>query len=420
MQSFRNKIRIFIILIFAISISVSLFAGNSWEPNLTPVSLVDKNNEEIILDNVRWGFKYDGKEFKTVYKRAKIRFDQVESILFCTEDFPPKCVASHIYLTFIFKSDKGMVTADGKHSAKGVVISVTNRLRKGEAASSLTKAFFPKRTKDPWPLVFEVGTLADRLQNSMFVCGNDIKMYPLKLSSKLVEQVFRSGIELSLVDRSKDFYHVLFNNCVVGAFKILKKGLGEKYFPDFWTIKGKLVSHKVSLPKLSAGYLKKKGLNNKKYEIPHSSRFVTLPSSRGKIVFDMTKMEGYARAIPAIIPFAIELQNYFELSQVSSDMQRLVDLVGPSHPDCFKYLATKSHVDNEREETAEAILKMLKANQIDSLNYYLDAIKRNRLNRNFGFSEINSSLVNFLKFEISHDPQKKSALQSYYDSLRKF
>jgi len=39
------------------------------------------------------------------------------------------------------------------------------------------------------------------------------------------------------------------------------QGLGDQFFKDFWALPNKIVSHNVSLPKFSPGYLSKKGLN---------------------------------------------------------------------------------------------------------------------------------------------------------------
>jgi hypothetical protein len=417
----RASIRSFtIFLILSLFLVSSLSAAPTWDPNLTPVKVVSSNDKEIVLDNVRWGMNFDGENFSTRYRRTKIRYDQVESVLFCAEDFPPKFVASHIYLTFIFKNDLGMQTLDGKHTSRGLVISATNRLQKGESPSSLAKAFFPKRTKNPWPLVFEVGTLEDRLQNSLLVAGNDIKMYPLKIDARHAETVLRSGIQLSLVDRSKDFYHVLFNNCVVSAFKILKEGLGEKYFPDFWAIKNKMVSHKVSLPKLSAGYLRKRGLGSKRIDIANNARQVCIPSRNGNLFFNITKMPGFARATKNLLPFALKLQNYYEFSQASSDLQKLVDLIGITHPDCFEYLSFKSKIDAQLSETITSLLTIARQNPVGFSDYYVDAIKRNKLNRKAGFEPLNKAFIKLLNFESAHNASSKATLDSNLAFLTKF
>ena len=404
-----------LILIFASCVS----AGQNWNPNLTPVRLVSSSESEIVLDNVRWGLTFDGEKFSTIYRRARIKYDEIEKVLFCTEDFPPKFIASHIYLTFIFKTSEGVKTIDGKQSSRGLVISATNRLLDGESPSSLVKAFFPKRAKNPWPLVFEVGTIEDRMQNSLLVSGNDIKIYPLKLEPSSAKDVLKAGLRLSLVDHSHDFYHVLFNNCVVAAFKILKEALGEKQFPDFWSIDGKLVSHKVSLPKLSASYLRKRGLGGERAFIPHNSREFEIISKFGNLKFDITKMPGYARATSELLPFALELQNYFEMAQASADLQKLVNLIGITHPDCFKYLAFKSEVDYDLDQSGSTIMKFARKKPLECSSYFVDAVKHNKLQHFAGFKTLNKEFIRMLNFETSILRIASDQLQSNLDHLKK-
>jgi hypothetical protein len=395
--------------------------GKTWDPNLTPVYLVDSISDEFILDNVRWGMKFNGKDFSTIYRRTKIDYDQVEKIYFCAEDFPPKFLASHIYLAFIFKNRNAVKTTDGKHKARGLVISVTNRLLKGESASSLMKAFFPKRSKQPWPLLFEVGTLADRLQKSLIVSGRDVKMYPLNLQPEMAKLVLKTGIELSLVDRSKDFYHLIFNNCAVNAFKILKEALGQEFFPDYWSVKGKLVNRSIALPKFNINYLNKRKLSdrNERVYIAHNARRVTIPSDYGNLTYKISSMPGFARATPAVLPFAIELQDYLELAKASKDLQRLVGLLGITHPDCFKYINLKMEVDTQTYDSSAALIEHAKKNPQKVNSYFIDAIKRNRLERKPGFKQLAKVYIDFLKFEINHERNLEAELQKTITYLEK-
>lgn len=414
-----NKFRLSAVLLAAILLPVLVFAGLEWDPNLRPVKLVSRSQSEVILDQVRWGSNFDGKDFSTVYKQARIRFGEVDKVYFCVEDFPPRFVAAHISLAFTFKSKQGVVTSDGTQHDPGLVISATNRLRKGEKPSSITKAFFPGRAKDPWPLVFEVGTLTDRVQNSLTICRQTIKMYQLNLSPAQAEMVLRAGIDLSLVDRSKDFYHVLQNNCVVMAFNILKQGLGEKAFPDYWSVRNRIVSHNCSLPKLSAGYLSKRGLSSgKRITLAEGSRFVTIPTAMGQYRIDLTTLPGYGRVKASLVPFVIELENYYELSDASAGLQHLADLIGPTNSDFFKILKTRSMVDDDVCDAIESLVRMVQMNPLETLPYYVSGLQKNRLTRDPRYAQLNRALARLVRFQLTHAGENGN--REYYQALKAF
>lgn len=394
-------------------------AGLEWNPNLRPVKLVSRSNDEVVLDQMRWGSDFDGKEFSTIYKRGRIRFSEVDKVYFCVEDFPPKFVAAHISLAFTFKSKQGVTTSDGQRYDPGLVVSATNRLRKGEKPSSLVKAFFPSKAKDPWPLVLEVGTLTDRVQNSLLISNQTIKMYPLKISQDKAELILRAAIDFSLVDRSRDFYQVLQNNCVVIAFQILKAGIGETTFKDYWSIKGRIVNPGCSLPKLTTGYLNQKGLNaGERITLREKSRSVTIPTAMGNHVIDLTKMPGYGKAPATLLPFVIELENYYELSDASIGLQKLADLIGPSRQEFFDVLVAKSSVDDQISAALDSLNSMFKKNPEETLQYYISGLRNNRQTHDPRYAALNRVLQQTVRFELSHVTEASN--KSYYAALKFF
>jgi hypothetical protein len=237
----------------------------------------------------------------------------------------------------------------------------------------------------------------------------------------MAKLVLKTGIELSLVDRSKDFYHLIFNNCAVNAFKILKEALGQEFFPDYWSVKGKLVNRSIALPKFNINYLNKRKLSdrNERVYIAHNARRVTIPSDYGNLTYKISSMPGFARATPAVLPFAIELQDYLELAKASKDLQRLVGLLGITHPDCFKYINLKMEVDTQTYDSSAALIEHAKKNPQKVNSYFIDAIKRNRLERKPGFKQLAKVYIDFLKFEINHERNLEAELQKTITYLEK-
>lgn len=417
MKKYNQYFRIALVLL--ILLPVIVLASPDWSPNLRPVKLVSISGDEVVLDQMRWGLNFDGKEFSTIYQRGRIRFSEVDKVYFCVEDFPPKFVAAHISLAFTFKSREGVTTADNKRSDIGIVVSATNRLRKGEKPTSLVKAFFPHQARDPWPLVLEVGTITDRVQNSLLACNQTLKMFPLKLNQKQAELVLKAAIKYSLVDRSRDYYQVLQNNCVVLAFQILKAGLGETTFKEYWAVKGRVVSPACSLPKMTTGYLNKKGLSaGERIVLSEKSRTVTIPTAMGPHTIDLTKMPGYGKAPVHLVPFVIELENYYELADASIGLQRLADLIGVVHPDFFNVLKAKASVDDSVADAIESLVKMVQKNPGETLRYYIAGLRNNRLTNDPCYFALNRYLLSVVQFELNH--VKETENNEYFQMLKFF
>jgi hypothetical protein len=131
-------------------------------------------------------------------------------------------------------------------------------------------------------------------------------------------------------------------------------------------------------------------------------------------------MPGFARATKNLLPFALKLQNYYEFSQASSDLQKLVDLIGITHPDCFEYLSFKSEIDAQLSETITSLLTIARQNPVGFSDYYVDAIKRNKLNRKAGFEPLNKAFIKLLNFESAHNASSKATLDSNLAFLTKF
>jgi len=394
-------------------------ANPKWNPNLTPVKLISRSANEVVLDNFRWGSTFDGQNFNAIYGRARINFSEVDCVYLCSEDFPPKAVAAHISLAFTFKSMNGVTSEDGRKSDFGLVISVTNRLRENETPTSFTKAFFPAFAKDPWPLVFEVGTLTDRAQNSLTIFRQTIKMFPLRLKKEQAESILRAGIELSLVDRSRDYYHVLGNNCVVWAYRILMKGLGDQFFKDFWVLPDKIVSHNVSLPKFSPGYLSKKGLNTgERVVLDASQRTIKIPTAMGVKIIDLTKLPGYQRAPSNLVPLVIQLENYVQLRKAEIDLARLNELLSPAGEDFFRVLKARQKVSDEINDSIDTIVRLVRKSPEESLKFYIEGLKRHKLTRDTRYAPLNKALFLVVQFELNHANNRNNA--DYLASLKAF
>jgi len=394
-------------------------AEPKWNPNLRPVKLVSQNAAEVVIDDFRWGSSFDGQQFQSIYGRARINFSEVDSVYLCSEDFPPKAVAAHISLAFTFKSMNGVTSEDGRKSDFGLVISVTNRLRENETPTSFTKAFFPAFAKDPWPLVFEVGTLTDRVQNSLTIFRQTIKMYPLRLNHEQAESVLRAGIQQSLVDRSRDYYHVIGNNCVVWAYRILMQGLGNQLFKDFWVLPDKLVSHNVSLPKFSPGYLSRKGLNTgESVVLDASQRVVKIPTAMGMQTIDLSRLPGYQRAPSHLVPLVIQLENYIQLRQAEIDLARLNELLTPAGEDFFRVLNARQRVTDELNDSIETIVSLVQKAPEESLEFYIQGLERHKLTRDNRYAPLNNALFTMVQFELNHAGNRSKA--TYLASLKSF
>ncbi|KAF1083522.1 MAG: hypothetical protein GQF41_0300 [Candidatus Rifleibacterium amylolyticum] len=394
-------------------------ANPRWNPNLTPIKLVSKNANEVLIDNFRWGSTFDGRNFQAIYGRARIRFSEVDKVYLCSEDFPPKAVAAHVSLAFTFKSMNGVTSPDGSKSDFGLVISVTNRLRENETPTSFTKAFFPAFSKDPWPLVFEVGTLTDRAQNSLTIFRQTIKMFPLRLKQDQVESILRAGIQQSLVDRSRDYYHVLGNNCVVWAYRILMQGLGDQFFKDFWVLPNKVVSHNVSLPKFSPGYLSKKGLNaGERVVLDANQRVVKIPTAMGIKTIDLTKLPGYQRAPSNLVPLVLQLENYVQLRNAEIDLARLNELLSPAGEDFFRVLKARQKVTDEINDSIDTIVRLVRKAPEESLKFYVQGLKQHKLTRDNRYAPLNKALFLVVQFEMNHANNRDKA--DYLADLKSF
>ncbi len=424
MQKSNARIKKFLAFVFISCLTIiwssPCFAnGRKFDPNLRPVKLISQNADYITLDNFRWGSDFDGQKFHCQYGKATIRFSDVAKVYLCSEDFPPKAVAAHISLAFVFRSDKAISSPDGKKNDFGLVISATNRLYEGETPASFQKAFFPAQAKDPWPLVYEIGGITDRIQNSLTISRQTVKMYPLKLSQSQMESVLKTGFKHSLIDRSRDYYHVLTNNCVVAAYRILMQGLGNQLFKDFWALPDKLVSHNVSLPKFSPGYLSKKGLNKgEKITLEAGQRSVKIPTPMGQKTIDLTRLPGYGRAPQPLIPFVIQLENYIRLVDASYGLARLNEILSPAHPDFFNMLKTRQRIADELSDSIETIVQIVKKAPETTLLFYIEGIKQNKLLNDKRYAPLNSALFQTAQFELNHSTVKNkkdllSALQLF-------
>ena len=81
MKKYNQYFRIALVLL--ILLPVIVLASPDWSPNLRPVKLVSMSGDEVVLDQMRWGLNFDGKEFSTIYQRGRIRFSEVDKVYAC-------------------------------------------------------------------------------------------------------------------------------------------------------------------------------------------------------------------------------------------------------------------------------------------------------------------------------------------------
>ncbi len=390
-------------LLFA-GVASPAVAQDDWDPNVRPVSLVSRTPQEYVLDNVRWGSTFDGNLFSTVFKRTRIRPDLVKDIFLWTEDFPPKFVAAHVLLAFTFRNPDGVKAADGTADV-GLVISVANRLRRGETASSFAKAFFPYRANQPWPLIFEVGTLSDRLQQSLIMFEHVVKQYRLRLDQASKVKILRAGLEMSLVDRSRDYYQVVQNNCVVAAIRILKEGLGEAAFPGFWAIKDRLVGYQVSLPKFTAGYLAKRGLREggpKVFDADHPR--VGYETDAGTVEIDISRMAGFRKAPLDVIPFAEGVRYYVRTSEAIEELQTLLDNLTGAHASFPIYQDLQFKFQAQLNEIVGGLIQQVQRRPAETMAYYVRCLQETGRTRDPLLRPLHKTFLDVLRFKASIKP----------------
>jgi hypothetical protein len=76
-------------------------------------------------------------------------------------------------------------------------------------------------------------------------------------------------------------------------------------------------------------------------------------------------------------------------------------------------------VDTQTYDSSAALIEHAKKNPQKVNSYFIDAIKRNRLERKPGFKQLAKVYIDFLKFEINHERNLEAELQKTITYLEK-
>lgn len=400
-----------IVFLFLILNPEASQAVDEWDPNMRPIKLVSKNRGELVLENVRWGMKFDGREFQTIFKQTRIRPELVKEVFYCVEAFPPKLIADHALIVFIFSSLDGVVASDNSKDI-GLAISVTNRTRRNESGSALLKSFMPRRAKNPWPILYEVGTFKDRLQTSLIKLERTMRLHRLDIPQPMKEAVLRAGLELSLIDHSRDFYHLLQNNCIVHAVKIIQKGLKDSFDLEMWNFRNFLLNPSVALPKLSMYHLQKKHLLNKKpWIIKPENEFVYAPTSQDYQV-QLSSLPGYLKAPEGLLSFAQLVRAFQEREFMFDDVNRLQLLLSPSDPRYLQTLSLAKQLNAEQSDIWQNLLQAIHKNPEKLIKEYIIWLEHPTNSHQKGLKRLNEMFIGVLKHKIAldHTGKRKKSL----------
>ena len=409
--------------LLGLALGVSTSQGQSnWDPNLRPVSLVSRTDTEMTLDNVRWGMTFNGNDFQTIFKRTKICPGLVKEVYYCVEAFPPKFIADHALIIFVFSSLDGVVATDNSKDI-GLAISVTNRTRQTDTGSRLLKSFMPRRAKDPWPILYEVGTFKDRLHTSLVKLERTMRLHRLDVSQPMKEAILRAGLELSLMDHSREWYHLLQNNCIVHAVKIIQQGLKDSLDLEMWNFRNMLLNPYVALPKLSMSHLlRKKLVSRVPWVIKPSQETVLVPTlPTEQYAVRPREFPGFLSAPAGLLPFAQGVRAFQERELMFDDVKKLQLLMGVTDPRYPQTLRLANQINDEQETIWSSLLQAVHRKPEELMKQYVVWLDHPANAKDGSLKRLNAMFLESLQFKITRDRsgERKKAWEPLIEALRR-
>lgn len=352
--------RIFSILI-VFSFVLNVFAIAPLRPDQKEIRIVQKTDEFIEIENMRWGFP-DGNLDSAVFKRTKIYFDNIENVYYWSKNFPPKYIGAHGMLMFKMRSSNDVIADDGSKDI-GFVVSVEAWLRTDQSYS-----IFGGMLPGKYPLIYTVTSYKDGIQRAINVGKLTIGQYKLELTPEQKRQLVVNSLIESAKDKSDTSYHTTRNSCVTCAFDLLNDVLTKDKRLRMWIIPKVLRNPRVVLPRLAPRYLLSKKISKKMdafYDI--DSKIRLKDDGNSDYILNVSELPGnYTRSIKNnIIVFNNMLSDYFITVSYYKELVLNKDDVYLS-----EHIVNELSTQLERQE--EEILSFIETFPSTLLSYYFD------------------------------------------------
>lgn len=226
-----------------------------WNPSQTPSSLVKREGSKYTLSNFRWGFHETGnfKEWTPRNAETTIDASKIKDIYLCLEPFAPELVAGHGLLMFEMEEDGAVFSTEG-HKDVGFCLSIEARRPKGEDYGLLSGM------KKNFGIIYQMGSLSDRIQRATRGGGQKFVMHRLELSPEQKEKLVNESLQAATEDRLGEWYHTLTNSCYTGDIDLINNVVPEQQKMDRWTRHLRFARPATALPSLGGSTIRNKGL----------------------------------------------------------------------------------------------------------------------------------------------------------------
>lgn len=227
----------------------------NWNPEQTPSTLVKREGSKYTLSNFRWGFNETG-EFENWTPRTSdttIDASKVKDVYLCLEPFAPEVVAGHGLLMFEMNEDGAVTSADGQKDV-GFCLSIEARRPVGQKYGLMTGM------KKNFGMIYQMGSLSDRIQKATRGGGQKFVMHRLNLNDEQKQKLVNDGLQAATEDRLGEWYHTLTNSCYTGDIDLINNVVPDSQKMSRWTKHLKFARLATALPSLGGATIKDKGL----------------------------------------------------------------------------------------------------------------------------------------------------------------
>lgn len=244
-----------------------------FEPRQRRSRVVGRTDASVTLSNVRWGFVAND-SLQPRFQVTTVRLDAVRAVYYYSQRFDPKWLMSHGTLVFLMNDLDGVKGASGQRDV-GLVFSMEARYRVGETFD-LRKGLARR-----YPAHYQLTTVGDRLQWAFPMYRETLERFRLDLAPRqrrlLLERVIREAVE----DRTREFYHLITNNCGGNAVRVLNDMLPPGRQIPIWRIPGVWYNTALLLPNQTPLELVRRGIATAEPTWSPDQRFADFPLADG-------------------------------------------------------------------------------------------------------------------------------------------
>ena len=212
-----------------------------WDPQFSKAELVSKQDGQVTLSGVRWGYEEKGEraDWKPRVQDTVIPTDSLKEVYIATEPF---LKVGHSDLVFEF--DEPVTTADGQKKDNRLALSVEAYRHEGQPYKPW------KGHSENYGLVYQFGSFQDRVQHATRKLGRPIELRKLKLNPEHKKELLGLALEEGVKDRTGDYYHTTRDSCYTGALRLIEEATDKSM--DRWAVPKVMLKPTMFVPTLTA------------------------------------------------------------------------------------------------------------------------------------------------------------------------